>query len=446
MSNTTFPFTVTEHIIDGQYIREYPRATVSQSACLKLAVKKYVPVDSNSQGVTIIAAPGGGFPKVGDILIQVHIVGLLTNSQELYEPLWEDLLVQCRKRGIQVGSIWTADASNLGASGVVNEELLGNDQSWLDHSRDLLYMVNQFRDEMPQPIIGVGHSMGAGQITLLSVMHPRLFTSLVLIEPVITPNTFVGYGPLLSKMSLKRRDIWPSKSVALKAARRSHKTWDDRVFERWAQHGYRSLPTALYPDSNSGTGIDDPVTLTSTKHQEVMQYIRPNFDGHKPIGQEDSTTPAYDPLFQPDLIGTPLRTSPFYRSEPVLAWKMIDHVRPSVLYIYGESGPISKPEICAELLQRTGAGIGGSGGSIRGQVEEKYIKGSGHQVPLEKVAETASAMRTWIASAVQRWRKDEVRIAKDWADLPRKDQLSVSAEWTPQLEIACKVYEHKSKL
>ena len=33
-----------------------------------------------------------------------------------------------------------------------------------DHSRDLLHMINHFREEMPQPIVGVGHSMGAGQL------------------------------------------------------------------------------------------------------------------------------------------------------------------------------------------------------------------------------------------------------------------------------------------
>lgn len=53
---------------------------------------------------------------------------LLTNLKELYEPLWEDLIAQCKKHGIRIGSIWTADAANLGASGVVNEELLGNDR------------------------------------------------------------------------------------------------------------------------------------------------------------------------------------------------------------------------------------------------------------------------------------------------------------------------------
>lgn len=36
--------------------------------------------------------------------------------------------------------------------------------SWFDHSRDLLHMINHFRDDIPQPIMGVGHSMGAVQM------------------------------------------------------------------------------------------------------------------------------------------------------------------------------------------------------------------------------------------------------------------------------------------
>lgn len=36
--------------------------------------------------------------------------------------------------------------------------------NWYDHSRDLLHMVNVFRDEMSRPLIGVGHSMGCAQL------------------------------------------------------------------------------------------------------------------------------------------------------------------------------------------------------------------------------------------------------------------------------------------
>jgi hypothetical protein len=36
--------------------------------------------------------------------------------------------------------------------------------SWYDHSRDLLNLVNHFRDEMIQPIVAIGHSMGVSQL------------------------------------------------------------------------------------------------------------------------------------------------------------------------------------------------------------------------------------------------------------------------------------------
>ena len=59
-------FKITEHVIDAQYIREYPTATVSQDAALKVVVKKYTPVDNpipQPGDVTIIGAHGLGLPK-----------------------------------------------------------------------------------------------------------------------------------------------------------------------------------------------------------------------------------------------------------------------------------------------------------------------------------------------------------------------------------------------
>lgn len=283
-------------------------------------------------------------------------------------------------------------------------------------------------------------------------MHPRLFTSLILVEPVIVPDIFSGHGPSLSMLSLRRRDTWSSRSAAIAAARKTHKRWNSRVLERWIRHGYRSLPTALYPQTESqgdsqANQNDGPVTLTSSKHQEVMQYIRPNFAGHKPLGQEESTEgPPHDPLFQPDVIGPSYKTVPFYRSEPLIAWKLLDHVRPSVLYVHGERSPISTPEIRAEILHRTGAGVGGSGGVKNSQVKQTIIEGSGHQLPLEMVAETASAIGAWVSPEVQRWREDETRVAQGWADQPTRDRLTVSAEWIPGLEALCQVQERDSRL
>ena len=57
-----------------------------------------------------------------------------------------------------------ADVSHQGESGVLNEGLLGNDPGWFDHSRDLLHLINLKRDQMPRPIMGIGHSMGGAQL------------------------------------------------------------------------------------------------------------------------------------------------------------------------------------------------------------------------------------------------------------------------------------------
>lgn len=64
-------FDVKTHILPGQYIREYPRATLDdQEAKLLLHVKQYTPreqKDVPSNAITIIGAHANGFPKVSPI-------------------------------------------------------------------------------------------------------------------------------------------------------------------------------------------------------------------------------------------------------------------------------------------------------------------------------------------------------------------------------------------
>ncbi|KAJ5609236.1 hypothetical protein N7528_009803 [Penicillium herquei] len=419
---STFPFTITEHVIDGQHIREYPDATVDGSSSLKLVLKKYTPVNNpNPQpgDVTIIGAHGCGFPK------------------ELYEPLWEDILSRSEQDGYRIRSIWIADVSNLGASSIQNEKTLGNDPSWLDHSRDLLHMINKFRDEMPQPIVGVGHSMGAGQLVLLSLLHPRLFTSLSLVEPVIAPDIIAGKGPLLSIISLKRRDTWKSRSAAIEAAHKAHKKWDKRVLDRWIQHAYRDLPASTPAQSanSEATPANNPVTLTSSKYQEVLQYLRPNPSSHLALGEEEETpdTPPHDPLLYPDIIGAPETTNLFYRFEPIFAWKMLKHVRPPVQYVLGKSSPIFSVENRTKMVERTGRGIGGSGGVRAGRVEQTVIKGT-HQLPLEQATETANAVGPWISKSIRTWEENELRVAEGWARQPLDERLKGMSGWIPGLQ------------
>ncbi|KAJ5118968.1 hypothetical protein N7448_010676 [Penicillium atrosanguineum] len=416
------PFQVAEHVIDGQYIREYPRATATPDAPLKLCIKQYTPVDNpNPQpgDITIVATHGTGFPK------------------ELYEPLWEELLARSKEDGVRIRSIWIADAANQGASGVINEQNLGNDPSWYDHSRDVIHMINHFRAQMTRPIVGIGHSLGATQLVFASLMHPRLFNSLVLIEPHMTDNALAGDGPLFVAMSTKKRDVWPSREEAAENSLKVLKAWDSRVFELWKKYGYRDLPTAMYPAPKDGTR---PVTLTTTKHQETIMYTRPNVKRHTQLGvpQPQAYTepkpgetgpPPHDPLLFPDVLGPLLPDQKSYRSESILAYKMVEHIRPSVLYVSASHSPLGKGGEHADAARRTGTRFGGSGGMEAGRVQYVRIKKAGHTVPQEKVAETASVLGPWIKQEIQRWQEDEARISEDWRDRPIREKSGLPLDW-----------------
>lgn len=67
MSSDTFH--IKTHVFPGQYIREYPSATLdSQEEPLQLHMKQYLPRDASraqTGAVTIVAAHANGFVKVG---------------------------------------------------------------------------------------------------------------------------------------------------------------------------------------------------------------------------------------------------------------------------------------------------------------------------------------------------------------------------------------------
>ncbi|KAL8771179.1 MAG: hypothetical protein Q9209_003350 [Squamulea sp. 1 TL-2023] len=407
-------FDIQSYALPGQYIREYPAATAnSQEETLHLHVKQYTPVNRRKcpdGAITIIAAHANGFPK------------------ELYEPFWEELCKSSEKRGLLVRSIWMADVANQGLSSVLNEDKLGNDPSWMDHARDWLYIINTLRDKMPRPIMGIGHSMGGNSMANLALMHPRLLSGLILIDPVIEVplarprNTAAS---LLTQLSTFRRDYWPSREEAAASFRNSkyYQSWDERVLNRWLDIGLRETPTALYPETER-TPNAKPVTLLTPKHQEVFTFLRPNFEGMDSDGRV-----IFDRSRNPDLDVESGEIYPFYRAEPPSTFKRLPYLRPPVLYMFAGKSDLSAPDLREQRMNTTGVGVGGSGGAVDGRVKQVLFQNAGHLIPMEIVEESADAAAEWLAQEMEHWAQHEQEFQERWSRKTQEEKQTVSNEW-----------------
>lgn len=401
-------FKVVEHVIEAQHIREYMRATLdSQEEVLHLAVKQYIPLNNpNPQpgDVTIIGAHANGFPK------------------ELYEPLWDEILSLSETHGYRIRNIFIADAAHQGQSSVLNGDKIGNDPSWLDHPRDMLHMINHFRKDMPQPLIGIGHSYGGNNLVNISLMHPRLFSGHVLLDPVIQgPPSNPGEGP--PKASTFRRDLWPSREEAVAGFVKSpfYQSWDPRCLEAWNKYGIIETPTSIYPDEKGS------VTLTTTKHQEVFTFFRPLFTD--PVnGALSQLTQISHPDRDPDI--TPGHS--FYSPVPYSTLKLLEHLRPQVMYVFGEISPMNPAAKREEKMRITGAGVGGSGGAKAGRVQETTLKKVGHLVAMEDPVGTAKAAAKLAQVVVAEW-KEEARKYDEWKKLSKIQRQTVSEEWMKRM-------------
>jgi len=355
--------------------------------------------------------------------------GLTSHRIELYEPLWDDLLKQSKKHGFRIRSIWIADVAHQGASGVINETKLGNDPGWFDHPRDLTHLINLKRDDMPRPIFGLGHSMGGSNLVNVALFNPRLFTSLILLDPVIQPRTAEIFAstsndkpPSVARLSTFRRDTWPSRAEAAKLFLKSpfYRAWDSRVFDKWIEHGLRDLPTLQHPD-------DTPpkVTLTTSVANEVHTFLRPNFQGYGSANPDKKI----DRRTHPDINPNQANTYPFYRSEAPRTFARLPELRPSVLYVFGGTSEVSGPEFNEAKLAATGAGIGGSGGRAEGRVKGVTFDGVGHLIAMEASERTAEATAEWIDSELVRWRQEEEAWDRNWKGKSLREKQGVDDKW-----------------
>lgn len=229
-------------------------------------------------------------------------------------------------------------------------------------------------------------------------------------------------------MSTFRRDIWPSREEAAASFKKSkfYQSWDDRVMERWLEYGLRDLPTVLYPESPYNNPAETPVTLTTSKNQEVFTFVRPYFNNSHVAGK-----PVINRQTHPDM-ETP-NPHPFYRPEAKSVFRSLPNLRPGALYIFGGRSEVSLPHLRQAKLETTGTGIGGSGGLEEGRIKHVLLDGVGHLIPMEAVNECAQAAADWLAPEIERWRSEEAEFKRAWDRKGRREKVMLSEEWKTQV-------------
>lgn len=265
-------------------------------------------------------------------------------------------------------------------------------------------------------------------------MHPRLLTTLVLMDPVfqrryaskeeLMLNKIKPTALSTSNLSTYRRDIWPSREDAAEGFKKSkfYQQWDPRVLDRYIKYGLRDLPTAIYPLDKPTPDGKTPVTLATTKHQEVFSYTRPNYNDPREGKPVNRTT-------HPDLDNDVTGGYPFYRPEPTMTFARLPHLRPSVLYLLGGESELSAPSLRKEKMDFTGTGYGGSGGAAEDRVRTLCYEGVGHLFPLEIVDKCADAAAEWVGSEMQLWREQEAVLNAEWSKKSKIEKLTVDEEW-----------------
>jgi len=171
-----------------------------------------------------------------------------------------------------VDEVWSLDAVNQGDSALVNKAQLGDTIDWADNARDILslllyYMPSSATDLAPSPIlervpdsiaedreqhgysnrilVGLGHSFGGSSMARAAIAYPALFSSLILVDPVIISPAFLrGSLSNLVQAAMRRRSHWETRSHALNALKKSpfFQRWDSEALQVYIDHGLSYSP------------------------------------------------------------------------------------------------------------------------------------------------------------------------------------------------------------
>lgn len=94
-------------------------------------------------------------------------------------------------------------------------------------------------EDVPHPIVGVGHSGGGAAIARAEILSPGTFSLMILIEPIVWPPPFERRDLHLAVNAEKRRRTFPSRDAARQRfSMGPFSAWDDEVLDLYVDHAF----------------------------------------------------------------------------------------------------------------------------------------------------------------------------------------------------------------
>ncbi len=114
-------------------------------------------------------------------------------------------------------------------------------------------LIKHLEETQNQPIIAIGHSMGASATVLAAIKRPDLFKALVLIEPAMVdwpmrlmfkfvPKNILAKNKLISGTA-KKADTWINRETYKKYLKRfkGYRLFNENAFDAFMHHGVKEI-------------------------------------------------------------------------------------------------------------------------------------------------------------------------------------------------------------
>lgn len=271
-------------------------------------------------------------------------------------------------------------------------------------------MVNHFRQTIVHPIVGVGHSIGASQLASLALMHPSLFTSIVLIDPIIGSQGADCGVERLALGAIKRQREWKTRSEAEAFFSRVWGNWDARIKERWNA-------SALIPCDR--TNPNGKTELSWGRLQELTTYIdlselRASANRETELKSKGKGTAQWTPYV-------------------TQLWDMISLIGVHVFYVCGEKSEQHNEKMRKHWHENTATNKRFWMRGFRRKVDLLILEKLGHLAPFENPTRCADSISAWIARDMKDW-WTAWEDNKQWQLMSKEHKDKAINEWMTGLK------------